>query len=70
MSPRLVLATSFPVHPARGGGQVRIFGLYKALAELGVATELVCLVDRGRSPRRVELSPGLVQVEVPEDVGA
>ena len=66
MSGRLVVASSFPVDPPRGGGQRRIRGLYGALADLGVAAELVCLVDAGAPARRVELAPGLVEVDVPK----
>ena len=42
--PQLLVATSFPVHPPRGGGQQRIAGLYAALARLGVDVEIVSLV--------------------------
>ena len=48
---KLVVATSFPVWPPRGGGQSRIFGLYSALARLGVAVDIVSLV-RPQCPRR------------------
>jgi len=66
MSARLVVASSFGVDPPRGGGQRRILGLYKALAEHGIESELICLVPNDRPARRVQLAPGLVTVEVPK----
>jgi glycosyltransferase involved in cell wall biosynthesis len=64
--PKLTVATSFPVHPPRGGGQQRIMGLYGALARLGVEVEIVALVDRfGRAGRRL-IAPGVYEVRVPK----
>ncbi len=63
--PRLLVATSFPVHPPRGGGQQRVVGLYSALARLGVDVEIVSLAafeDRGGV---VESAPGIRERRVP-----
>jgi glycosyltransferase involved in cell wall biosynthesis len=63
--PRLLVATSFQVHPPRGGGQQRIVGLYTALARLGVDVEIVSLVaydDRGGA---AEIAPGVRETRVP-----
>jgi glycosyltransferase involved in cell wall biosynthesis len=63
--PRLLVATSFPVHPPRGGGQQRIAGLYAALARLGVDVEIVSLVGFDERGGTVEIAPGLRETRVP-----
>jgi glycosyltransferase involved in cell wall biosynthesis len=63
--PLLLVATSFQVHPPRGGGQQRIVGLYSALARLGMDVEIVSLVaydDRGGV---AEVAPGVRETRVP-----
>ena len=62
---RLVVATSFGVFPPRGGGQARIFGLYGALARLGVGIDIVALVDGRERPRTREIAPGVRETRVP-----
>jgi glycosyltransferase involved in cell wall biosynthesis len=63
--PRLTVATSFPIHPPRGGGQQRVFELYRALAALGFEVEVVALADRTARARRRELALGLTEIRVP-----
>ena len=67
-APRLVVATSFPIWPPRGGGQARIFGLYAALARLGVDVDVVALVSRGEPGGTRTLAPGLREIRVPKTV--
>ncbi len=62
---KLVVATSFPVYPGYGGGQRRILGLYAAMASLGIAVDLVGLVDRGQRGGVREIAPGLRELSVP-----
>lgn len=66
MRPKLAVATSFPIYPARGGGQTRVLGLYGALAELGVDVDVVCLVAHDERPAVHELRPGLRELRVPK----
>jgi len=61
--PRLVVAVDFPVHPPRGGGQSRIFHLYKALARWAEVT-LVTLCDDPALAGEFRLAPGLREVRV------
>ena len=61
---RLAVATTFPVHPAEHGGQIRLFELLRRLAER-FDVEVVALGRPGESRRRDELAPGLVEVCVP-----
>lgn len=63
--PKLAVATSFPIHPPRGGGQQRVFCLYRELAACGLTVEVVTLVGRRERASERELAPGLVEVRVP-----
>ncbi len=63
--PTLLVATSFAVHPPRGGGQQRIVGLYSALAALGVDVEIVSLVGYKERGGREEIAPGVREWRVP-----
>jgi glycosyltransferase involved in cell wall biosynthesis len=63
--PRLVALSTFPVHPLRGGGQLRCFHLLSALAGV-YDVEVLSLVPHGESERRLELAPGLSETLVPK----
>jgi glycosyltransferase involved in cell wall biosynthesis len=63
--PRLTVATSFPVFPPRGGGQQRVFELYRALAGLGFEIDVVTLADRHARAGRREIAPRLHELSVP-----
>jgi glycosyltransferase involved in cell wall biosynthesis len=60
-----VVATSFPVHPPRGGGQVRVAGLYGAVAAGGVAVDLVSLCDASERARTLHPAEDLRELRVP-----
>ncbi|HYF24792.1 MAG TPA: glycosyltransferase family 4 protein [Baekduia sp.] len=62
---RLTVASSFPIHPPRGGGQERIAGLYRAMGALGAVVEIVTLAERRERRRRIALGPGVTEVRVP-----
>ncbi len=64
--PKLTVATTFPIHPARGGGQTRVVGLYGALAQLGVDVDVVALVAHDERPVKHEVRPGLHEIRVPK----
>jgi glycosyltransferase involved in cell wall biosynthesis len=63
--PKLTVATSFSVHPARGGGQTRVVGLYGAAAALGVDVDVVALVGRDERATVTQVRPGLREIRVP-----
>jgi glycosyltransferase involved in cell wall biosynthesis len=63
--PKIVVATSFGVHPPKGGGQSRVAGLYGALARLGVDVEIVSLVGRADRDGWLEAGPGIRELRVP-----
>ena len=66
--PKLTVATTFPIHPARGGGQTRVVGLYGALAQLEVDVDVVCLVAHGERPSKHTMRPGLRELRVPKSL--
>ncbi len=61
---KIVVASTYPVYPPRGGGQNRIFYLYRALAR-HMDVELVCLTCQGDGGRR-EIAPGIWETRVPK----
>jgi glycosyltransferase involved in cell wall biosynthesis len=63
--PQLAVAVTFPIDPPRGGGQVRIFHLYRELAR-AYDIELVTLGPPGTAASRQELAPGLWETRVPK----
>lgn len=62
--PRWTVALTFAVWPPRGGGQSRVFHLYRHLAEQADIT-LVVLCGPDQPLRRQEIAPGLTQISVP-----
>jgi glycosyltransferase involved in cell wall biosynthesis len=65
MTAKLTVATSFTIHPPRGGGQQRIFHLYGALARRGFVVEIVTLAVRGERAARRQLASGLTEIRIP-----
>ena len=63
--PRITVALTFPVDPPRGGGQSRVYHLYRTLARRMDVT-LVCLAGPDVTARSKSLAPGLVEVRVPK----
>ena len=65
--PRLAVALTFPVHPPLGGGQVRVYQLYRHLAR-AYDVEIVSLGQTGEPAGRFELAPGLWEHRVRKSV--
>src|SRR5438445_380737 len=63
--PRLAGAVTFPVYPLQGGGQVRIFHLFRELAAV-YDVEIVTLGIPGAPARRMQLAPGLWETQIPK----
>ncbi|MFM1988713.1 MAG: hypothetical protein RJA99_1670 [Pseudomonadota bacterium] len=62
---RLVVAITYAVSPPRGGGQSRVFHLYRELARW-FDVHLVCLGEPNRAARSTKLGPGLQEHVVPK----
>ncbi len=64
---RICVAVPFDVFPPRGGGQQRVFHLYRHLAStLGCRIDLVTLAHSSQSFAETEVAPGLFEVRVPK----
>lgn len=62
--PRLAVALTFPVYPPRGGGQSRVFHLYRQLARRA-DVELVTSCHPDEPAFQGEIAPGLTETRVP-----
>jgi glycosyltransferase involved in cell wall biosynthesis len=62
---KLAVALTFQVHPPLGGGQVRVFHLYRELAR-HFEVELVTLADADATAGRIQIAPGLWERRVPK----
>lgn len=62
---KIVLTSTFPIYPPRGGGQNRIYYLYRALAR-NFDVEIVSVIPHGEPAFRGEIAPGLIETRVPK----
>ncbi|HWF73389.1 MAG TPA: hypothetical protein VG186_08595, partial [Solirubrobacteraceae bacterium] len=63
--PRLVVATTYPVHPPMGGGQVRAAHLYRGLSDV-FDVELVTLTNPEMRGKTTQITPSLRERQVPK----
>jgi glycosyltransferase involved in cell wall biosynthesis len=61
---KLVVGSTFPIHPPQGGGQLRIFHLYRRLARR-CPVDVIALVDHSAPASRREIAPGLTEIRIP-----
>ncbi len=62
---KVTVVSTYPIYPPRGGGQNRIFYLYKELAK-SIMVDIVCLVDESEEYKKSEIAPNLFEVRVPK----
>ena len=62
---KLTVAVTYPVYPPQGGGQTRIFHLYRKLAG-SFDVDIVSFSDAGQRPLAQEIAPGLCEIRIPE----
>ncbi|MCZ7528832.1 MAG: glycosyltransferase family 4 protein [Acidimicrobiia bacterium] len=62
---KLVVTSTFPVHPPRNGGQLRCHHLYRALTD-AFELEIVSLGASDHAPSRSVIEPGLTETVVPK----
>jgi len=62
---KITVAVTFPVFPPRGGGQSRVFYLYKNLANW-FDIELVTFTNNDQAPFRDEIAPNLYETRIPK----
>jgi glycosyltransferase involved in cell wall biosynthesis len=61
---KMVVAVTFPIYPPRGGGQSRVFHLYRNLAKF-YDIEIVTLCQSDQPAFTNEIAPGLKEIRVP-----
>ena len=62
--PKIVLATTLPIYPPQGGGQARVFHLYRNVAKAFDVT----IVSFGHPAGEAEIAPGLREIRVGKSV--
>lgn len=62
--PKLTVATTFPVHGGRNGGQLRVFHLYRNLARDFDVT-IVSLTGSDQESSQHQIAPGLFECAIP-----
>jgi glycosyltransferase involved in cell wall biosynthesis len=62
---KLVVTSTFGVYPPRGGGQNRLYYLYRALADR-YDVEIVSVAPAGDPPFQGEIAPGVTETRVPK----
>ena len=62
--PQLTVGTTFPIFPPRGGGQSRVFFLYRQLAR-AFDIDVVCLTGTDDVASKRLVAPGLWEIRVP-----
>ena len=61
---KMVVAVTFPVYPPRGGGQSRVYHLYRNLAQ-HFDIQILSLCAYGQPGLNQEIAPGLWEIRVP-----
>ncbi|MFB8791991.1 MAG: glycosyltransferase family 4 protein [Potamolinea sp.] len=62
---KITVALTFPVFPPRGGGQIRVFHLYRNLARW-FDIELVTFTKPNEKLNSSEIAPGLWEIQIPQ----
>lgn len=62
---KLTVAATFPVYPPRGGGQSRVYNLYRHLAQWW-DIDLVTLTGPDDAPFTETIAPGLREIRIPK----
>lgn len=62
---KVTVATTYPIYPPRGGGQNRVFYLYKELAKT-MKVEIVCLVNSNEEYKKTQVAKNLYEIRIPK----
>jgi len=63
--PKITVTTTFPIYPPRGGGQSRIYHLYRNLAS-EFEIEIVSFGDHGQEEFDEFIAPGVREIRIPK----
>ena len=62
---KITVVTTYPIYPPRGGGQNRIFYLYKELSKT-MSVDIVCLVNHDQKYKKTKIAKNLYEIRVPK----
>ena len=62
---KITVTSTFPIYPPKGGGQVRIFNLYKQVA-MEYDVEIVSFTTSEGKPFYSEIAPHLTEIRIPK----
>ncbi len=62
---KVTVVTTYPIYPPRGGGQNRVFYLYKELARTATV-EVICLVNEREKFSKTEIASNLFEIRIPK----
>ncbi len=65
IKPKMVVTTTFPIYPPLGGGQSRIYNLYKKLARY-YDIEIISFTNSSENGFNQEIAPGLREIRIPK----
>lgn len=65
--PKITLACTFPIYPPRGGGQSRIYHLYRRLTSM-FDVDLVSFTDYGQPDFDARIDDGVREVRIPKSL--
>ncbi len=66
-SKKILVTSTFPVYPPRGGGQTRIFNLYKQVARQYDVT-ILSFTNPDQPPFKAVIAPGLREIRFPKSI--
>jgi glycosyltransferase involved in cell wall biosynthesis len=65
--PKLTVITTYPVYPPRGGGQNRVYYLYKELAKFYKIT-IIAIVHNSLPYTKKQIAPNLYEIQIPKSL--
>ncbi len=64
---QITVVSTYPIYPPRGGGQNRVFYLYKELAKT-FTIEVICIVPSGEKHIKTQITPDFCEIRVPKSI--
>ena len=62
---KISVVSTYPIYPPTGGGQNRVYYLFRELAK-SMKVEVISLANERESPLRQEIAPGFLEIRIPK----
>jgi glycosyltransferase involved in cell wall biosynthesis len=62
---KISVVSTYPIYPPRGGGQNRVYYLFRELAK-SMKVEVISLVNASERPLRQQIAPGFLEIRIPK----